>query len=164
MPQIFLTRPSVFDLFVPFEVILDRPGEGTGKDDHGAMADAVGQKQWNAVDQAGGRLGQDNGQDRRHVGEGAGAQRQAENEPQEESGPNAFAAGLGISGSGQLQLDDAQQIKPDQHENAGHQVIAPAADVAQHAAQERGHDPDQANGGQDPQGESQRNAESLARW
>ena len=73
-------------LFVPIHISLDEAGGGAGKDDNGAVAEAIKYKQKNTVNDVRCSELECNGEHRGHICESAGAKRDAEDQPDDKGG------------------------------------------------------------------------------
>ena len=126
------------------------------------MADAVSQQQRYPVQRGGFRQAEGDGQHRRHVGERARPEGDAEDEAEEEGGQVALALHPDLPSPGEGQGDHAEQMQADHEKDGGHEVVAVAADVAQHPPR-RGRDrTDRRDGNQDAYGEQRGGPERAA--
>ena len=101
----FFENDCSFGFFAPVHVVLDEFGAGAGKYNHRAMADAVEEKQGDAVSQTCRGDLECYAEHWGHKSESARPQRDAEYEAEDEGGQHAFAFETDITRSGERHWD-----------------------------------------------------------
>jgi hypothetical protein len=89
--------------------------------------------------------------------------RATRNQAENEGGEAPALPHLDLAGAGEGQGNHAQQVQADEKEDRGNEIVAVAADVAQHPPGHRGGGADEPDGDQDAQREQQGNLESALR-